>query len=59
MEGHEILVGLHWHCDTDDVDEVAGLEVACECGAILLEECSRDAILALSEISHLAAGHRS
>jgi hypothetical protein len=59
MEGHEILLGLHWHRDEDDGDEVAGIEIACECGSVLMEECSHDAILALSEIKHIAEQHRS
>jgi hypothetical protein len=52
MDHHEILLGLHWHDD-----QVAGLEVACECGAVLHEECDPDGLLSLDELRDIASRH--
>jgi hypothetical protein len=50
---HETLIGLHFHAD-----EAAGLEVACECGIVLLAEEGFEALLQLSEVNEIARNHR-
>jgi hypothetical protein len=50
----DVLIGLHWH----ENEKAAGLEVACECGAVLLALCDPDGLLQLSELNSVAETHR-
>jgi hypothetical protein len=50
----ETIIGLHYH----DLDTLAGLEVACACGAVLFIEEDLEGLIALSELNAIADRHR-
>ena len=54
VNSHEAVIGAYV---LDDPDDRAGLEIVCECGAVLLDE-DEDELLPLSEILSAVREHQ-